>query len=96
MTTRTELHEQLNHAEVLTESASPEIPGVCRTCSNAMIYRRQLQTRVICRVLCEDVPEDIESCSRYERRGGMGLYDMVGIATLIEGKGPAGFRTGGA
>ena len=83
---------------MLEGTHTPSIPGVCRTCNHAHIYRRRLVTRVVCRILGSDVPADIEECSGYEQRGKMPFYEMVGIAELVQGKGRPGFigASGGA
>jgi hypothetical protein len=88
-------------ANVDEENAGkPEIKGICRTCSRALIMTRgdveHRETIVRCGALDnQPVPHDIVECTGYWRRGQMALDDMQEIALLVDKrKGPptGGYR----
>ena len=67
----------------------PEIKGLCRTCSQALIRRQQYSEMPT--IICEStwnrphpVPPDIIECSKYQRKGEMTLFQMEGMATIID------------
>lgn len=68
----------------------PEVRGVCRTCNNAHIFRRELSEVPV--VFCclathmtpMRMPLDISECSDFKRRGEMRLEQLAEIAHLID------------
>lgn len=81
-------------------AGKPEIRGICRTCSRALIYTRGEVEHRVTTVRCgaldnKEVPQDIMECTGYWRRGQMALDDMQEIAlTIDKRKGPpsGGYR----
>lgn len=72
-----------------SRSKFSEVRGLCRTCSNALIRRRQYGEvpQVICDKLYQAahrVPLDIMECSGYEKEGGMELRDMHTLGLIID------------
>ena len=68
-----------------------EVTGLCRTCKNALIRRRQYSEMpsVICKEVWEQahvVPLDITECSGYERTGAMSLNDMHQLGLIIDSR----------
>ena len=67
----------------------PEVKGLCRTCKNALIRRRQYSEvpQVICQASFEyphQVPLDIIECSDYRRTGEMHIREMQDLAIIID------------
>lgn len=69
----------------------PEVKGLCRTCSQAVIRRQaysELPT-VLCEVIFNrphQVPLDIMECSKYQRKGELSLWQMEEMATIIDSR----------
>ena len=66
-----------------------EVRGICRTCSNELVRRRQYSEvpQVICQATFEHphrVPLDIMECTDYKRVGEMHIRDMNDIAIVID------------
>jgi hypothetical protein len=66
-----------------------EVQGICRTCANALIRRRQYSEvpQVICQATFEQphrVPLDVTECTDYKKVGEMHIRDMNDIALIID------------
>lgn len=73
----------------------PEVLGLCRTCSHALIRRRQYSEvpSVFCYTIFEmphRVPLDITECSAYKKEGSMSLRDMHELGLRIDARKPSG------
>lgn len=81
-------HELLDSKAPDIETANKErlISGLCRRCTNAVIYRRDHGEPVtICRAAGgREVPNDISDCTSYSKPGEMSLYEMGKVALLID------------
>mgnify|MGYP001615272828 CR=1 FL=1 len=82
---------RITDADTRSRVQFSEVKGLCRTCSRAMIRRRQYSEvpQVICQVNYEHphrVPLDIMECTDYRRQGEMDVRDMHQIALIIDAR----------
>lgn len=87
-----ELHARANSASP-SPPRFPEIRGLCRTCDNAHITRRQYDEMpsIRCSALSswhrsDGMPHDIMECTEYRKRGQLSLREMADLALLVDAR----------
>jgi hypothetical protein len=73
----------------------PEVKGICRTCGNGLIFRREYSEVPVVRCQAfgmenNRMPLDIKECTSYCKRGGLSLREMTEMAILLDERKHAG------